>query len=122
MIRLAHPDSVHNGLSNGVDLLRWKYQSELSRSRQTVFLVLALLETGVESMEFLQEEGPLLARNRPLPSRQPLEIDSLRQAKRVIYFDAEVANGRLDLRVTEQQLDCPQVASLPIELCDLGSS
>jgi hypothetical protein len=57
-----------------------------------------------------------------LVSRQLSEFDLLREPERVIYFHSEVANGRLDLRVTEQQLDCSQVAGLPMELCDLGSS
>lgn len=63
-----------------------------------------------------------MARNRPLISRHPSELDLLGEPERVIYFHAEVANGRLDLRVTEQQLDRSQVAGLPIELSDLGSS
>lgn len=63
-----------------------------------------------------------MARNRPLVSRPLSEFDLLGEPERVIHFYAEVANGRLDLRVTEQQLDCSQVAGLPIELCDLSSS
>ena len=64
----------------------------------------------------------LLARNRPLVSRQLSKLDLLREPKRIVHLNAEVANRGLDLRVTEQQLDGSQVACLPIELGDLSST
>lgn len=65
---------------------------------------------------------PLRARNRPLVSRQRSELDLLCEPKRIVNLYAEVAHRGLDLRVTEQQLDGSQVACLPIELGDLGST
>ena len=86
-----------------------------------------VIASGQWLLSFLSDakhliEGLLLARNRPLVSRQRSELDLLCEPKRVIYFNPEVTNGRLDLRVTEQQLDRSQVAGLPIELGDFGSS
>lgn len=36
-----------------------------------------------------------------------LEFDLLGEAKRIVYFHPEIANGGLDLCVPEQQLDRP---------------
>ena len=41
------------------------------------------------------------------------ELDLLRDAKRIVDLDAEVANSAFELRVLEEQLDRPQIARLP---------
>lgn len=57
-----------------------------------------------------------------MPGLKALEFDLLCEPKRIVYFHAEIANGGLDLCVSEQELHCPQVPRLPIELRDLGST
>jgi hypothetical protein len=42
------------------------------------------------------------------------DVDLLRDFDVVIDLDAEVANGALDLRVREQELDRPQISGPPI--------
>ena len=41
------------------------------------------------------------------------ELDLLRDAKRIVDLDAEVANSAFELRVLEEQLHRPQNARLP---------
>jgi hypothetical protein len=50
-----------------------------------------------------------------------LELDLLRDAKRIVDLDAEVANSAFELRVPEQQLHRPQVAGLLVNLRHLRS-
>jgi len=52
----------------------------------------------------------------------PLEFDLLSEPKRIVNFHPEMAYGRFDLCVSEQELYRPQVAGLPIELRDFGST
>src|SRR6266540_2793511 len=48
------------------------------------------------------------------------DVNLFRYCKRVINLDAEISNRTLDLGVTEQELDRPQVAGAPIDQRRLG--
>jgi hypothetical protein len=50
------------------------------------------------------------------------DVYLFRYRERVVDLDAEVPDRALDLRVTEQELDGPQVASAPIYQAHLGAS
>ena len=43
-------------------------------------------------------------------------------ARGVIDLDAEVSDGAFDLGVAKQKLDCPEIASAPVDQGRLGSS
>ncbi len=60
---------------------------------------------------------------RPWNIRRPhhSDLDRLRDRKRILQLDAEVANGAVHLRVPEQELNGAEVAGLAVDLCDLGS-
>jgi hypothetical protein len=45
----------------------------------------------------------------PVLRQAHLDVRLLRHHQRIINFHAEVSHGALDLRVTEQELDCAQV-------------
>jgi hypothetical protein len=54
--------------------------------------------------------------------RLSLKFNSLRDAERVINLDPEITHGALQLRVTKQQLHCPQIAGLLVNLFRLRSA
>lgn len=39
-----------------------------------------------------------------------LKLNLLRDSQRIVYLDAEVSDGAFELRVTEQNLDCTEIA------------
>ena len=41
------------------------------------------------------------------------DINLFRYCQSIVYFDPEISDRALDLRVTEQELDRPQVAGAP---------
>ena len=45
----------------------------------------------------------------------PLDVNLLRNGDGVVHFDAEVPHRALDLAVTKQQLDCPEIACAPVD-------
>ena len=51
-----------------------------------------------------------------------LRLRGLSKGERILYVDAEIANGALDLRVAEQNLHSAQVACLLIDDGRLGSA
>jgi hypothetical protein len=53
---------------------------------------------------------------------EPLQLDLLGDGEGVIHLDPEIANGALQFRVAEQQLNRPQVAGLLVNLCRLRSA
>jgi hypothetical protein len=55
----------------------------------------------------------------PGPQMLVLQLDLFRDGEGVIYFDPEIANRALQLRVGEQQLHRPQIAGLLLDLCRL---
>ena len=50
------------------------------------------------------------------------DLDLFGDGKRVIDLDTEIANRALDLGVTEQQLDGPQIAGAAIDQRGFGPS
>ena len=50
------------------------------------------------------------------------ELDLLRQAQRIVDLDPEIADHALNLRVSEKQLDCSQIAGLAVDLRRLSST
>jgi len=59
--------------------------------------------------------------HRLSPMVKNLKLNLLRNPERIVYLDAEVSDGAFELRVTEQNLDRPQIARLFVILCCLGS-
>lgn len=53
---------------------------------------------------------------------EKLKLNLLRDSQRIVYLDAEISYGAFQLRVTEQNLDCTEIARLFVNLCCLGSS
>ena len=50
------------------------------------------------------------------------DVDLLGDGESIIYLDAEISDGALDLRVPQEQLDGPQVAGTPVDQGCLGST
>ena len=57
-----------------------------------------------------------------LHTHQMLRLRALSKGERILYVDAQIANGALYLRVAEQNLHSAQVARLPIDDGRLGSA
>ena len=53
---------------------------------------------------------------------QPSDVDLLSDLDGIVYFDAEVPHGALDLGMPQQKLDGPEVACPPVDQHCLGSS
>jgi hypothetical protein len=49
------------------------------------------------------------------------ELDLLRERQGIIDFDLEVTDGALDLGMSEEQLDCSQIAGLTVDLRRLST-
>ena len=43
------------------------------------------------------------------------DVDLLGDCKRVVDFDAKVSNGALNLGVTQEKLDSPQITGAPVD-------
>ena len=52
----------------------------------------------------------------------PLNLGALSERKRVLDVDAKIADRAFDLRVAQQDLDSPEVASLFVDQRCLGST
>ena len=50
------------------------------------------------------------------------DLDLLGDFNGIVNIDAEMANGALDLRVTEEQLDSAQISGAPVNQRRLGST
>ena len=74
------------------------------------------------------KDGPLKGRQRPLRDRTgrwrlgracppcpgTSDVNLFRYRKRVVDFDAEIADGAFNLRVAQQELEGPKIASAAI--------
>ena len=49
-----------------------------------------------------------------------LDFHAFRDRQSVLEFDPGIADSAVHLGVPEQELDCPQFASLPVDMCDFG--
>ncbi len=50
------------------------------------------------------------------------DINLLGDRERIIDLDTKVSDSALDLRMPEQQLDCAQITSAPVDQSSLGST
>ena len=55
-----------------------------------------------------------------LPSAKPSDVDLLGDAQSVVEFDAKVPDRAINLGVSEQELDGPKIAGLPVDQRGLG--
>lgn len=65
--------------------------------------------------------SPFGARETTGCRRWSRAYSSIRNPEGIVYFDAKVADGAFQLRVTEQNLDGPKIARLLVNLCCLGA-
>lgn len=59
---------------------------------------------------------------RSSPAGLASKIDGFGDGEGVVEIDAEISDGAIHLRVAEEELDGAQVASLLVDLGDLGSA
>ena len=61
------------------------------------------------------DQRPVWDGGRLLPSAKRSDVDFLGDAQRVVEFDAKVPDRAINLGVSEQELDGPKIAGLPVD-------